>query len=222
LTAEKRRQQLSLRRLTGLEVDNPLLSGCPVRRVTDESQLVKRALASSPTLERVRRQAESHSYEARALDAGGLPTLIGGYRSDSDLDGGGFDQRAYLGLRYQFQAGGELEARVAAEKARYLEQQALLRKEAEMVTQTVSAWANAYRTSMALMEVYDRIMTSKLRQKESHLRRFLADRSSWKDVLNAQHEIAEARTSQIDSRISACLALSSLDLLAGRGGVLGD
>jgi adhesin transport system outer membrane protein len=222
LAAEKRRQQLSLRRLTGLDVESPVLSGCPAQRTTDEDRLIRDALASSPTLGRIRRQAEAHSYDARALDASGLPSLIAGYRSDSGLDGDGFDQRAYLALRYQFQAGGGLEARVAAERARYLEQQALLRKEAEVITQTVSAWVSAYQTSQALVGVYDRIMTSKRRQKESHLRRFLAGRSSWQDVLNTQREIADAQISQIDSQISACLASSSLDLLALGGGVLGD
>ena len=62
----------------------------------------------------------------------------------------------YLGLRYQFQAGGELESKIAAERARYLEQMALLRKEAEVLTQTVSAWVNAYQTR-SLVAVYDRI-----------------------------------------------------------------
>lgn len=222
LAAEKRRQQLALRRLTGLDVNSPVLSGCPEQRTTDEGRLVSDALSSSPTLERIRRRAEAHSYDARALDASGLPSLIAGYRSDSDLDGDGFDQRAYIALRYQFQAGGELEARVAAERARYLEQQALLRKEAEVITQTVSAWVSAYQTSLALVGVYDRIMISKRRQKESHLRRFLAGRSSWRDVLNAQQEVADAQISRIDSLISACLASSSLDLLAVGGGVVGD
>lgn len=222
LASEKSRQKLSLVRLTGLDVDRPSLSGCLEERPIDEARLVERALESSPTLARVRRRAEAHGFETEALDAGGLPTLVGGYRSDSDLDGDGFDQRVYLGLRYQFQAGGELESKIAAERARYLEQMALLRKEAEVLTQTVSAWVNAYQTSRSLVAVYDRILASKVRQKQSHLRRFLAGRSSWRDVLNAQQEVADARISRIDSRVSACLASSSLDLLTGAGGGLGD
>lgn len=221
LASEKRRHQLLLKRLTGLDVDTPVMSDCSVAQPRDEEALIRSALAISPTLERIRHQAEVHLSDARALGASSLPSLVAGYRSDSQLNGADFDQRAYIALRYRFQAGGEVQSRVAAQRAMYLEQQALLRKEAETVTQTVGAWVSAYQTSISLVGVYDRVMASKLKQKESHLRRFLAGRSSWRDVLNSQQEIADTRVSRIDSEITVCLAAKSLDLLSSGAGVFG-
>lgn len=222
LSSERRRQQLAMRRLTGLQVDRPTVSRCMDDRLPDEESLIKGVLAVSPTLERIRLEADAHSADARSLDASGLPTLVAGYRSDSDFNGADFEQRVYLALRYQFQSGGELRSKVAAERARYLEQQAILRKEIETITQTVSAWVSARSTSRSLVALYDRILNSKLRQKDSHLRRFLVGRSSWRDVLSAQQEIVDTQLSRVDSEMSACLAGASLDLMLGGIDVLGQ
>ena len=56
---------------------------------------------------------------------------------------------------------------------------------------------------------------SKVGQKESHLRRFLVGRSSWRDVLGAQQEVVESMAARIDASGAVCLASISLSLLAG-------
>lgn len=215
LEADKRRLQLVLIRLAGVLVEETEASECVRSAPLDEGLLVKKALAFSPTLDRLRHQADRYAYDEKALDASQYPSLIAGYRADSKLDGNEFDQRAYLALRYEFRVGGDLESRRAGERARYLEQKALYRKDAERITQTIGAWVSSYRVSVSLAEVYRRVISSKVEQKDSHLRRFLAGRSSWRDVLGAQQEAAESRTAQIDSQGAICLASSSLALLAG-------
>ena len=86
--------------------------------------------------------------------------------------------------------------------------------------QTVGAWVSTYRTSVSLVEVYRRLVSAKVKQKESHLRRFLAGRSSWRDVLSAQQEVADSRTARIDATSAVCLASTSLSLLTGGTGEL--
>ena len=215
LESERRRLQLTLIRLAGVLVEEPEAPNCVWPTPIDEDLLVRDAIAYSPTLKRLRHQASRHVHEERVLDAGQFPSLIAGYRADSELDGNEFDQRAYLALRYEFQTGGELKSQRAQERARYLEQQALYREDTENITQTIGAWVSTYRTAISLDEIYLRVISSKAEQKDSHLRRFLVGRSSWRDVLSAQQEVAESRTRHIDSQGSTCLASSSLLLLTG-------
>ena len=74
-----------------------------------------------------------------------------------------------------FQTGGELKSQRAQERARYLEQQALYRRDTENITQTIGAWVSTYRTAISLDEIYLRVISSKAEQKDSHLRRFWSD-----------------------------------------------
>lgn len=220
LESEKRSQQLTLIRLAGVNVERPEMSDCVRPAPLVEESLVRDALVFSPTLARLGHTEDSHAYDGKAIEATRLPSLVAGYRADSELDGNDFDHRAYLALRYELRTGGDLGARSAAERARGLEQRALYRRDAENITQTVGAWVSTYRTSIALADVYRRVVSSKVEQRESHLRRFLVDRSSWRDVLSAQREVAEAKTSQIDLTGAICLASSSLDLLTGGVGAV--
>lgn len=220
LEAEKRALQLVVIRLAGVNVVDPDLVECLQDAPLDEESLIEKALAVSPTLQRLRHQAERSDYDGKAVDADRFPSVVAGYRADSDLDGDEFDQRAYVALRYEFQAGGQLNARRAAEHARLIEQRALFRTEAETITQTIGAWVSTYETSVSLADVYRQLSVAKAAQRESHLRRFLVGRSSWRDVLGAQQEMAESMTGLIDAEGSACLSSSALSLLTGGvGGV---
>ena len=220
LGAEKRRQQLTLIRLAGVNVEEPETPDCLRSTPLDEASLVRDALAISPTLGRLRHQAERFAFDGKSIDAGRFPSLVAGYRADSKLDGNEFDQRAYLALRYEFRTGGDLAARSAAERAKFLEQRALYRKDAENITQTVGAWVSTYRTSTLMADIYRRVISSKAEQREAHLRRFLVGRSSWREVLSAQQEVAESKTAFIDVEGAVCLASSSLFLLTGGVGAL--
>ena len=146
-------------------MEDPEIQDCERDAALDEERAVRDAVSFSPTLDRIRHQAEAFVFDAAALEADRLPSLVAGYRADSRLDGNEFDQRAYLALRYELQTGGELEARRAAQHARHLEQRALLRRDAEVVTQTVGAWVSTYRTSVSLVEVYRRLVSAKVNKK---------------------------------------------------------
>ena len=215
LVAEKRKHQLTLIRLAGVSVEEPLVADCRRSTPLDEESLVREALESSPTLERLRHEADIHTFDERALAAMRLPGVVGGYRADSKLDGNEFDQRAYLALRYELRTGGDLDARMAEMRAKALEQRALHRRDAEVIAQTVGNWVSTYQTSVYLADTYRRVVSLKADQKESHLRRFLVGRSSWRDVLGAQQEIVESMAARIDASGAVCLASTALSLLAG-------
>ena len=215
LVTDRRRHQLTLIRLAGVSVEEPSVGDCRRSTPLDEESLVREALASSPTLERLRHEADVHTFDGRALGAMRLPGVVGGYRADSKLDGNEFDQRAYLALRYELRTGGDLDARIAKMRAKTLEQRALHRRDAEVIAQTVGAWVSTYQTSVYLADTYRRVVSSKVDQKESHLRRFLVGRSSWRDVLGAQQEVVESMAARIDASGGVCLASMSLSLLSG-------
>ena len=84
-----------------------------------------------------------------------------------------------------------------------------------MIAQTVGNWVSTYQTSVYLADTYRRVVSLKADQKESHLRRFLVGRSSWRDVLGAQQEIVESMAARIDASGAVCLASTALSLLAG-------
>ena len=215
LVTEKRKHQLTLIRLAGVSVEEPSVGDCRRPTPLDEESLVREALASSPTLERLRHEADIHAFDERALGATRLPGVVGGYRADSKLDGNEFDQRAYLALRYELRTGGDLNASMAKMRAKRIEQRALHRRDAEVIAQTVGNWVSTYQTSVYLADTYRRVVSSKVGQKESHLRRFLVGRSSWRDVLGAQQEVVESMAARIDASGAVCLASISLSLLAG-------
>ena len=215
LVTDRRKHQLTLIRLAGVSVEEPSVGDCQRSTPLDEESLVREALASSPTLERLRHEADIHTFDERALGAMRLPGVVAGYRADSKLDGNEFDQRAYLSLRYELRTGGDLSARMAKMRAKSLEQRALHRRDAEVIAQTVGTWVSTYQTSVYLEDTYRRFVSSKVSQKESHLRRFLVGRSSWRDVLGAQQEIVESMAARIDASGAICLASTSLSLLAG-------
>ena len=215
LVADRREHQLRLIRVSGVHVEGPLVSGCLRSTELNDETLVNEALAFSPTLERLRHQADTHTFDEKAIESTKYPGLTVGYRADSEPAGDGFDQRAYLALRYELRTGGDLAAKMASARAKHLEQRALYRQDAEIIAQTVGAWVSTYRTSAYLVDLYERIVSSKISQKESHLRRFLVGRSSWRDVLGAQQEIADSMAARIDASGATCLASESLALLTG-------
>ena len=140
LMTERRKHQLTVIRLAGVSVEEPSVGDCRSSTPLDEESLVREALASSPTLERLRHEADIHTFDERALEAMRFPGVVGGYRADSKLDGNEFDQRAYLALRYELQTGGDLDARMAKMRAKSLEQRALHRRDAEVIAETVGTW----------------------------------------------------------------------------------
>ena len=77
LMTERRKHQLTVIRLAGVSVEEPSVGDCRSSTPLDEESLVREALASSPTLERLRHEADIHTFDERALEAMRFPGLSG-------------------------------------------------------------------------------------------------------------------------------------------------
>ena len=166
-----------------------------------EGSLVRDALVLRPRWPGWAIQADRLAFDGKAIEATRLPSLVAGYRADPKLDGNDFDQRAYLALRYELRTGGDLggpERRRAGEGYSSSgpctgETRRILRRPSgrgSAPTGPPIAAGLRFTGRSSRFEGWSR--------RESHLRRFLVGRSSWRDVLSAQREVAEARAAQID------------------------
>ena len=99
-----------------------------------------------------------------------------------------------------------------------LETQALRDQSTELAVQQTSDLVSQYLTSRNLVSIQKTLADARQQQKASYLRRFVAGRASWSDVLNADGDLVEARSAQVAAHADACGALSSLSILAGTGG----
>lgn len=213
LHREVRRHQLSILRDTEIMVEDPDLSSCALDVEPLDRALVVRALDTSPGLKMYDASIAALASEAEALRSELYPQIVGGYQVDTELNGNNFDQQGYLALRFEFQTGGNFDSRVAASRARLLEKRALRNEKAEAISQQVSDLISAYLTSRRLVGIQKSLADARASQKESYLRRFVAGRASWADVLSADQELVEARVAQISARVSACGALSAMAIL---------
>ena len=217
LRREIRRHQLTILRATKVLVDDADMSGCSLDVEADEQSWVSRALGSSPDLSTFDSMISVHVAEQDAIRAEGYPAIIGGYQVDTDLDGDNFDQRGYLALRFGLQLGSNMEARLASERAKELEKRSLRVERAETIAQETGDLIAEYNASRRLSNIQSRLVGSRAIQRQSYLRRFVAGRASWNDVLNAGREHTEARLAQVSARTTACRALSLLSITTGSG-----
>lgn len=217
LRREIRRHQLTILRATKVLVDDADMSGCSLDVEADEQRWVSRALGSSPDLSTFDSMVSVHVAEQDAIRAEGYPAIIGGYQVDTDLDGDNFDQRGYLALRFGLQLGSNMEARLASERAKELERRSLRVERAETIAQETGDLIAEYNASRRLSNIQSRLVGSRATQRQSYLRRFVAGRASWNDVLNAGREHTEARLAEVSARTMACRALSLLSITTGSG-----
>ena len=174
-----------------------------------------RVLELSPSIQVHDATLSALAAEVDALRSEHYPKIVGGYRVDTDANGDNFDQQGYLALRLEIQTGGNLESRIAAERARVLETRALREAETEAIVQQVGDLISEYATARRLVGIQKALAESRTEQKASYLRRFVAGRASWMDVLNADRDLYEAKSAQVSALATACGALSSMAILAG-------
>ena len=215
LHREIRRHQLSILRGTEILVETPDLGECSLGLELEESRLMTRVLELSPSIQVHDATLSALAAEVDALRSEHYPKIVGGYRVDTDANGDNFDQQGYLALRLEIQTGGNLESRIAAERARVLETRALREAETEAIVQQVGDLISEYATARRLVGIQKALAESRTEQKASYLRRFVAGRASWMDVLNADHDLYEAKSAQVSALATACGALSSMAILAG-------
>ena len=215
LHREIRRHQLSILRGTEILVETPDLGECSLGLELEESRLMTRVLELSPSIQVHEATLSALAAEVDALRSEHYPKIVGGYRVDTDANGDNFDQQGYLALRLEIQTGGNLESRIAAERARVLETRALREAETEAIVQQVGDLISEYATARRLVGIQKALTESRTEQKASYLRRFVAGRASWMDVLNADRDLYEAKSAQVSALATACGALSSMAILAG-------
>lgn len=218
LYREIQRQKLAILRSTKIAVETPDIEGCSLDEQLDEPLLVRIILDSSPALKMHDATLSALSTGIEALRSDVYPKIVGGYRVDADAGGDNFDQQAYVALRLEMQTGGNLDSRIAVERARVLERRALREQETELAVQQASDLISQYLTARNLVSIQKTLAEARRQQKDSYLRRFVAGRASWADVLNVDGDLVEARSAQVAALADACGALSSLSILAGTGG----
>ena len=218
LHREIRRHQLSILRGTEILVETPDLGECSLGLELEESRLMTRVLELSPSIQVHDATLSALAAEVDALRSEHYPKIVGGYRVDTDVNGDNFDQQGYLALRLEIQTGGNLDSRIAAGRAQVLERRALRETETEAIVQQVSDLVSEYATARRLVSIQKTLAESRAKQKASYLRRFVAGRASWVDVLNAYSDLYEAKSAQVSALASACSALSSIAILSGSGG----
>ena len=218
LYREIQRQKLAILRSTKITVETPDIEGCSLDGQLDESLLVRIVLDSSPALKMHDATLSALAAGIEALRSDVYPKIVGGYRLDTDAGGDNFDQQGYVALRLELQTGGNLDSRIAVERAMVLERRALREQETELAVQRTSDLVSQYLTARNLVGIQKTLAEARQQQKDSYLRRFVAGRASWTDVLNVDGDLVEARSAQVAALADACSALSSLSILAGTGG----
>ena len=209
------RQQLAILRTAKTLVENTDIDECSLTLEVDEPRWVSRAIDASPGLSKFAAMISGHVAEQAAIRSEGYPTIVGGYQFDTDIDGDNFDQRGYVALRFELQLGSQLEARAAVERARELEQKSLRVEMTEAIAQQTSELISEYEMSRRMSSIQRKLADSRATQRASYLRRFVAGRASWTDVLTADRELAEARIAEASAKVGACKALSLLSITTG-------
>jgi adhesin transport system outer membrane protein len=172
---------------------------------------VAKAFDFSPTLKRLRSEAESAAAEARISRASILPQLSGQY-SYSDT----FGHRVGLVLRAQsdgglsrFSAANAAAERVQASELQISAGQLQLRDQLFALVREYDAATSRLDGSLAASGSVKRVM-------ESYMRQFTSGRRTWLDVMNAVRETNSAEIDAVEARISAQSALTRLLLLTGQ------
>ena len=172
---------------------------------------VAKAFDFSPTLKRLRSEAESSAAEAKISRASILPQLSGQY-SYSDT----FGHRVGLVLRAQsdgglsrFSAANAAAERVQASELQISAGQLQLRDQLFALLREYDAATSRLDGSLAASESAKRVM-------ESYMRQFTSGRRTWLDVMNAVRETNSAEIDAVEARISAQSALTRLLLLTGQ------
>lgn len=172
---------------------------------------VAKAFDFSPTLKRLRYEAESAAAEAKISRASIMPQLSGQY-SYSET----FGHRIGLVLRAQsdgglsrFAAANAAAERVQASELQISAGQLQLRDQLFVLLRDYDAATSRLDGSLAASGSAKRVM-------ESYMRQFTSGRRTWLDVMNAVRETNSAEIDAVEALISAQSAFTRILLLTGQ------
>lgn len=176
-----------------------------------------RALAFSPVRQKLKFQAEREAASARQLEASLKPTVVAGYQHTLGdlLPNTLYRNRTYIGMSFQTGAGlsvlNNINAALMRQQAAEQEVQAherQLRQQLQALVQEVKTLSAQIKPLQALAEQTEQLI-------ESYVRQYQIGRKNWLDVLNAQREKSQARSSAIDTHWLLEQALFRLRVLTG-------
>lgn len=181
------------------------------------TDLSDRALAFSPLRQKLKFQSEREAASARQLQASLKPTVVAGYQHTlGDLLPNTLDRRrAYIGLNFQPGAGlsalNNINAALMRQQAADQEVQAherQLRQQIQALVQEVKTLSAQIKPLQALAKQTEQLI-------ESYVRQYQIGRKNWLDVLNAQREKSQARSSATDAQWLLEQAVFRLRVLTG-------
>jgi adhesin transport system outer membrane protein len=159
--------------------------------------LLEQVLGNSPTLKRLRFEAESAQAEIAARRSVYQPKLS--FRLESST-GTVTDKRALLVLSAQPGAGLSAKSGIDAALARRdAALQAIAAVERQLREIATLSW-NEWRTARDRFPNAEEAMALSLEVSNSYARQFVAGRKSWLDVLNAAREATQAELALVDVR----------------------
>jgi adhesin transport system outer membrane protein len=184
----------------------------PATWLSFEDELtVAKALALSPTLKRLRSEAESAGAEAKISRASIMPQLSGQY-SYSEILG------HRVGLVLKAQSDGGLSRFAAADAAAQRVQASELQISAGelQLRDQLFALLREYEAATSRLDGSLAASGSAKRVMESYMRQFTSGRRTWFDVMNAVRENNLAEIDALEARVSAQSSLTRILLLSGQ------
>lgn len=214
LKGVQRDAQLNLLQLVDHKADLTTPLSCSSE--LDEAQLAKQAVENSPGLAAAKSRSLGISAEFGAVDAKRLPAIVVGVALTRDVDDSDNDARAYLSVRYNFDVGGSLDAELAELNAEYSASRFEEERTAQAIVREAAGLVNQYKQNADQIPLLGSMVELRQQQLDSYSRRFSSGMSSLLDLLNAESELLDARTAEIDAVVNACFAVLTLEQLVGR------
>lgn len=212
-TLQQNLAQLVGRQLSSLATPPPVT----LKPYSDIDELIKLAMNFSPERKRVLAQVDASVAQVGLAKAASMPTLVAGYQRSwgSGTDPADQEWRGYVG--FQFQPGSGLSSVTGAKAAEFRRQAALESVEAvdRQLSSQIRSALNEFDALSGQLSPANLLFKATSEVLESYIRQYQIGRKSWIDVLNAQREKIQAKTTLADVGFSVELAKLRLMLLTG-------
>lgn len=179
--------------------------------VLNDEEVSAEVLAFSPTLKRLRFEAEAASADARIARAGILPQLNSQY-SYNEI----FGHRVGFVLKAQSDGGLSRFASADAARKRVEASELQIASGERQVRDQIYNLLREYESATLRLLGSKAASGSAQRVMESYMRQFTSGRRTWLDVMNATREATSAEIDALDARISAHLTQTRISLLSGK------
>ncbi|MEN7538768.1 TolC family protein [Aurantiacibacter flavus] len=186
---------------------------------TTTDDLLSRAVAANPGLQRAEEQIDLARAEARAAERAAMPTIFARFEQrvadDEYYPSATPDTRVFLGVNYAFGAG--LSTFDRAKSAQALVGAASSQRDAYLadLASQITADLENYRALRTLVGQLRESSEVQRQTFESYQRMFLAGKRSWLDLLNVTREQTEIERSLADAEVQFMIAAYRLKLLSG-------